>query len=365
MYDLNGKIGAFKITNAVFNTTPVETPDAFANKGGATASISANGASNAIAWVIYNSGGQSPATPAVLRAYNATNLTQKLYASDQNPGRDSAGSAVKFTVPSIANGKVYVGAQYSLSVYGNEIFLSTPIISPNGGVFTNSVTVTLSDATPGTAVYYTLDNSTPTSNSTPYTAPFVLASSANVQVIAVKPGFIDSGVASATFLNSSAIGSGIGLRGAYWSNTTAAAFSAPGFSVPPTLDRKDAVVNFNWGNGSPDPKISSDTFTARWTGAVQPQFNETYTFYTTTDDGVRLWVNGQLLIDQWVDQGPTEWSGSISLIAQQRYNIQMDYYENAGGAVATLSWCTRSRILLPSFSSTPRPTTQPIPLPPA
>ena len=52
------------------------------------------------------------------------------------------------------------------------------------------------------------------------------------------------------------------------------------------------------------------------------------------DDGVRLWVNGQLLIDQWVDQGPTEWSGSISLVAQQRYNIQMDYYENGGGAAA-------------------------------
>src|SRR6185369_8914512 len=310
MFDASARIGAFKITNAVFNTTPVETPDTFANKGGATASISANGTSNAIAWVIYNSGGQSPATPAVLRAYNATNLAQKLYASDQNAARDSAGSAVKFIVPTIANGKVYVGAQYSLSVYGNGVFLATPVIAPNGGTFTNSVTVTLSDATPGTTLYYTLDNSTPTTNSTLYTVPFILTNSSNVQVMAVKPGYINSGIASATFLNSSAIGTGIGLRGAYWSNTTAAAFTTPGFSVPPSLVRTDAVVNFNFGNGSPDPKISSNTFTARWTGAVQPQFNETYTFYTTTDDGVRLWINGQLLIDHWVDQGPTEGSGS-------------------------------------------------------
>jgi uncharacterized repeat protein (TIGR03806 family) len=349
MYDSNGKIGAFKINNGVFNTTPVETPDTYANKGGATASISANGTSNAIAWVIYNTGGQTPATPAVLRAYNATNLTQKLYASDQIAARDSAGSAVKFTVPTIANGKVYVGAQYSLSVYGNGIFLATPVISPNGGTFTNSVTVSLSDATPGTTLYYTLDNSTPTTNSTLYTAPFVLTNSANVQAMAVKPGFVNSGIASATFLNSSAIGTGIGLRGSYWSNTTPATFTSPGFSVSPSLVRTDAVVNFNWGNGSPDPKISADHFIARWTGAVQPQFNETYTFYTTTDDGVRLWVNGQLLIDHWVDQGATEWSGSINLVAQQRYNIQMDYYENGGSASATLVWSSpsTSKVIIP------------------
>jgi uncharacterized repeat protein (TIGR03806 family) len=352
LYDAAGKIGAFKITNAVFNTTPVETPDTYANKGGATASISSSGTSNAICWVIYNTGGQTPATPAVLRAYNATNLTQKLYASDQIAARDSAGSAVKFTVPTIANGKVYVGAQYSLSIYGNGIFLATPIISPNGGTFTNSVTVTLSDATPGTTIYYTIDNSTPTTNSPLYTAPFVLTNSANVQVMAVKPGYVNSGVASATFLNSSAIGTGVGLRGAYWSNVTAAAFTAVGFTNLPTLVRTDAVVNFNWGSGSPDPSISVDHFTARWTGAVQPQFNETYTFYTTTDDGVRLWVNGQLLVDKWVDQGATEWSGTINLVAQQRYNIQMDYYENGGSASATLAWSS------PSTTKTIIPQTQ-------
>ncbi len=349
MYDASGRIGAFKITNAVFDTTPVETPDGLANKGGATVSISANGTSNGIAWVIYNTGGQTPATPAVLRAYNATNLTQKLYASDQIPARDSGGGAVKFTVPTIANGKVYVGAQYSLTVYGNGTFLSVPIISPNGGTFTNSITVTLSNATPGTTLYYTLDSSTPTTNSAVYAGPFVLTNNANVQVMAVKPGFVNSGIASATFLNSSAIGSGLGLVGAYWSNVTAAAFIVPTFNVAPSLVRTDAVVNFDWGNGSPDPKISADDFTARWTGSVQPQFDETYTFYTSTDDGVRLWVNGQLIIDEWVDQGVTEWSGSIQLNAQQLYNIRMDYYENGGGAGASLSWSSPSttKVIIP------------------
>ena len=79
-----------------------------------------------------------------------------------------------------------------------------------------------------------------------------------------------------------------------------------------------------------------------WTGAVQPQFNENYTFYTTTDDGVRLWVNGQLIIDKWVDQPATEWSGSIGLLSGQQYPITMEYYENGGGASATLFWSSPS-----------------------
>ena len=81
--------------------------------------------------------------------------------------------------------------------------------------------------------------------------------------------------------------------------------------------RVDGTVNFNWGLGSPDSLIGADTFSARWTGQVEPLYSQTYTFYTATDDGVRLWVNGVLLIDKWVDQGGTEWSGSIALTAGQ------------------------------------------------
>ena len=264
-------------------------------------------------------------------------LSSELYNSSQAGTRDQLSGAVKFTVPTIANGKVYVGSQYALTVFGNASgWVATPAIVPSGGVFTNSVGVTLSDTTPGASIYYTRDNSAPGTNSMLYTGPFLVTNSGAVRARAFKAGLVASPVASATFLNSSAIGTGTGLTGHYYANQLKT------FVDPPTLVRIDPTINFNWNNISPDPSIGLTDYTVRWTGSVQPQFNEVYTFYTTTDDGVRLWVNGQLIIDEWVDQAPTEWYGSLPLAAAQKYDLQMDYYQNQGGAVAYLSWSSPS-----------------------
>jgi len=109
------------------------------------------------------------------------------------------------------------------------------------------------------------------------------------------------------------------------------------------LTRIDPRIDFSWGDpGGPDPVVGDDQFSARWTGEVEAAFTETYTFYASADDGVRLWVDGQQLVNAWIDQGTTEYKGTIDLVAGNTYSLVMEYYENGGGAVAQLRWSSPS-----------------------
>ena len=107
----------YQISNGAISTPPKSnSSNAFSSKGGATPAISAGGTSNGIVWVLDTSGFQSNA-PAILDAYDATNLSSRLYSSPSS-GSGAAGTAVKFTVPTVANGKVYVGGQSTFTVFG-------------------------------------------------------------------------------------------------------------------------------------------------------------------------------------------------------------------------------------------------------
>ncbi|WP_375772825.1 PA14 domain-containing protein [Archangium gephyra] len=127
------------------------------------------------------------------------------------------------------------------------------------------------------------------------------------------------------------------------------------------VTRLDPQVNFDWAGGAPLPSMGADFFSVRWEGTVTPRFSELYTFHTITDDGVRLWVNGQLLIDKWVDQGPTEHTGTITLVAGTPYSLKLEYYERGGGAAALLLWSSSSqwREIIPSSQLRARETGQP------
>lgn len=135
------------------------------------------------------------------------------------------------------------------------------------------------------------------------------------------------------------IGSGTGLRGNYYSP----AYSTNPFAGPITLTRIDPVVDFNWGSGVtgyPDPSLAADYFAVRWLGQVRALDTDTYTFYVKSDDGQRLWVNGQLLVNDWVPHGATERSNTIALVANQHYDVVMEYFEGAVAASSQLSWST-------------------------
>ena len=121
-----------------------------------------------------------------------------------------------------------------------------------------------------------------------------------------------------------------GLTGRYFANTT--------LSGTPVLIRNEAV-NFNWGTGSPGAGVPADNFSVRWTGEVRPTTTGNYRFRTRSDDGVRLWVNGVLVINNWTLHSANDnTSSSIKLTANTRYSIKMEYYEQGGSAVATLQW---------------------------
>ncbi len=138
---------------------------------------------------------------------------------------------------------------------------------------------------------------------------------------------------SRRLLANAVTGVGTGLVGNYFADTQLNHL---------VLTRVDPTVNFQWGTGSPDPKVPSDFFSARWTGQVQAQYSESYTFYTESDEGVAVWVNGQQVIDDFDDHTLTEDSGTISLQAGEMYDIRIEYYETAFAATMQLLWSSPS-----------------------
>ena len=116
----NGHLMSFPMSAGILASSPSasQSPETMGPQG-ATPVISSNGANGAILWLIDSSGAlPTPNTAAILRAYDPNNLSNEIYNSAVNSSRDQAGPAVKFTVPTVVNGKVYVGTQTELDVYG-------------------------------------------------------------------------------------------------------------------------------------------------------------------------------------------------------------------------------------------------------
>ncbi|OYW21714.1 MAG: hypothetical protein B7Z52_00535, partial [Burkholderiales bacterium 12-64-5] len=104
------------------------------------------------------------------------------------------------------------------------------------------------------------------------------------------------------------------------------------------VTRQEPSIDFTWGAGSPDVLIPVDQFSVRWSGFIRPTTTGTYTFQSTSDDGVRVWVNNTLVIDKWMDQSSTNYTATVTLTQGTVVPVRVEYYEAGGEAVMRLNW---------------------------
>ncbi|WP_203256897.1 GH92 family glycosyl hydrolase [Hyunsoonleella ulvae] len=118
-------------------------------------------------------------------------------------------------------------------------------------------------------------------------------------------------------------------------------FNTMDLTGKPVLKRTDRTIDFNW-SGQPAKAVNPDKFSIRYTATLVPKTSGMHTFYLTSDDGVRLYLNNKLVIDSWHNRGATTDTYSIALNTNEAYTIKLEYYENTGGATLKLG-CAQPR----------------------
>jgi hypothetical protein len=194
------KLKSFPLTNGKLSSTSSNSGAQSAGFPSPTPVVTSNGNASPIVWTVqtdaYNSNGS-----AYLRAHDATNVTTTLYNSLTNATRDTPGPAVKFVVPVVINGKVYVGTSNALAVYGllhGSQQAAAPSISPGAQTFTGTLSVTITDGTPGASIFYSTTG-TATTSSTPYAGPITVNTTETISAIASASGFLQSLPTSETY----------------------------------------------------------------------------------------------------------------------------------------------------------------------
>ena len=344
-----GPLNSYSIVNGLLSLSPISTSNDvnYGNLSGSP-SLTQNGTTNSIVWAIDRGTG-------TLRAYDATNLTSVLYTSALAPlNRDQfSGLPVKFSVPTVADGRVFVGTTNAFLIYGPPTLPTSPPAAPTS--------LTAAAPFPSQAVLKWTDNASNEDLFSIERSPDGIAGWTEVgQASANAVTFTDNSAAANTtyyyrvrafnsfgggsysdYTNVATVtttanpgGSGDGLLGTYYNNID---FTGA------VVQQIDPQINFDWGGGAPVAGIGSDFFSVAWTGILRPPSSGNYTFFTTSDDGVRLYIDGQLVISNWTDHGATEdASQPLALSSTTTYTIRMEFYEDLFLAAAQLRWSSES-----------------------
>ena len=303
----NEQISAYSFDTSTgrISTTPTSVSAQIFAYAAPPPAVSSNGNTNGILWALDGSGYDSSCSGTThclgLYAYDATNLANLLYTTMQVPARDAPGPGVKFVTPTIANGKVYVGSQTLLSVYGllgtSGTPAAMPTFSPAAGTYSAPQSVTIMDATPGATIFYTTNGSTPTTASTVYSGPISVSSSETISAIATANGFSSSAVASAAYIITAlpaaatptfslAAGTYTGTQSVTLSDATSGAnifYTTSGatpttastpYGGPITISASETIKAIATASGFSQSSVASAAYTINSTGGSVPIIND-------------------------------------------------------------------------------------------
>lgn len=284
---------AWSLSAGLLSTSPTSHSAESSGFPGSTVAISSNGTTNGIVWAVesdaYTSNG-----PAILRAYNATNVSNLLWAS--NLTGNTLGPAVKFVVPVVTNGKVYVGCQGEVDVFGiinpaNQVV--APTFNPPAGSYAGSVSVTISTTTPNATIYYTTDGSTPSTSSNVYSAAIPLNVTTTLKAIAIAPSLIQSEdsiaayvlasqtappnftPAPGTYVTAQSVTLTDDTNGAtiyYTTNGTTPTHASTAYSAPIAVNATETIKAIASASGLSDSGVASATYNINTSGTTPINF---------------------------------------------------------------------------------------------
>ncbi len=262
---------------------------------------------------------------------------------------------------------------------------NTPVVQTNTP--TNTPTDTPTNTPTNTPTRTPTNTASPTTTNTPTNTrtPTFTPTRTNTPTPSRTPTITNTPTRTPTFTPTAtpcAGGTGNGLRGDYYIYSPGGSVGTTNFFPGAPVASRIENINRTSNDASPITGVGKDYFSVRWTGQIEPLFTGEYTFYARTDDGVRVWVNGSQIIDDW-RQKNSENSGRITLTACQRVNIVVEYFEWNGNQQAILSWrhanqpkevipvqrlyssgappATATRTLTPTHTNTPTITNTPTP----